>query len=69
MTYEMIMVPGGANDVQFYSKAPLSWAFSDMRGFIEDRRKRLRVVVALGRRRHHKCIGKEGSKLATLAMK
>ena len=69
LTYAMIMVIGGANGVLLQSKAPLSWASANMRGFMADGRRSLRVVVALGRRRHHKCIGKEGSTLANPAIK
>ena len=63
------LVPGGASSVQLKSKAPLSWASADSRGFNHDGRRRFRVVVACGIRQHQRCIGNDGSTLAKPVMK
>ena len=47
--------------VRLYSNAPFNWASTDNRGFIRDLRRRFKVCVDWGRRRHQRCRRKLGS--------
>ena len=49
--------------------SPLRMALAERSGFTRDGRSKLRVVVACGSKRHHRCIGKDGLALASPEIK
>ena len=55
-----IFLPGGYMGVWLYSNAPFNWDSTDNLGFIRDLRKRFKVCVTCGSRRHQRCRGELG---------
>lgn len=53
-----ILVPSGARGVQLKSNVPLRCSSAESLGFSQNVQSKFSVVMACGKRRSHKCIGK-----------